>query len=130
MFTVAEGSSITVFVNADRQFQNGPFFLTVRSLDNTAQCMLSCSQLNHANHYCALSVTASGQFPDYNAIDQALTLSVGQPVQSVTITANADQFSEPNEQFFLQLLDTATLTILFNATVIITDVSDGMSSFV
>lgn len=71
--------------------------------------------------------TAIGQFPDYNAIDRDLTLSVGQPTQSVTITANTDQIEDPNEQFFLQLLDTATNSILFTATVIITDVGvDGM----
>ena len=39
IYTVDEGSDLTVFVSANRPFVNGPFFVTVTSEDGSAQCM-------------------------------------------------------------------------------------------
>ena len=40
-YTVLEGASIVVNIVANRQFENGPFVVTVSSTDSTAQGMLA-----------------------------------------------------------------------------------------
>ena len=62
-YDVNEGFSLTVFVVANRQFVNGPFFVTVTSQDGTAGCMwtvhrLSAISLTHHSLLCSLQLLA------------------------------------------------------------------------